>query len=253
MDPKELWLIFGGGKFGAKILKTFQSTTQIIIVDQDPQCEAAHQLSKDQIYPVSLDAENIVRIIKKTQTSLFFVGELPLVFSLWKALNPIYLIPMVPLHVMKEFGQIMIREQYHEISVSPGIIPTLNDHPTELNIMSPDYHTTYLSYAKFDEICPDNCLGKPGYCHYHKRNKPITVTDFVKENLRSQNHFNFESIQLAAGIGGIPKEQIDHFLSQIKDRLGDFNNYNSMTMLISTTCNCHGVISAIQLDKNNEK
>ncbi len=252
MDTKELWLVFGGGKFGAKILKTFQSTAQIIIIDQDPQCEAAHQLSKGQINPSNQDTESILKLIKSTQKSLFFVGGLPLVVSLWKALHPIYLIPMVPLHVMKEFGQIMIHEQYPEISVRSGIISAFIDHPTELNIMSPDDHTKYLSYAKFDETCPDNCLGKPGYCHYHKRNKPITVTEFVRENLRSQNHFNFESIQLAAGIGGIPKEQIHHFLSHLKVLLGNFTNYDSRTILISTTCNCHGVISAIQLNGKNK-
>ena len=146
----------------------------------------------------------------------------------------------------------MIREQYSEISVRSGIISALNDHPTELNIMSPNDHTKYLSYAKFDETCPDNCLGKSGYCHYHRRNKPITVTDFVKENIRLQNHFNFESIQLAAGIGGIHKEQIQHFLSQLKGLIVNPTNCTSKTILISTTCNCHGVISAIKLDKKKE-
>ncbi|MHA1520486.1 MAG: hypothetical protein ACTSRK_09910 [Promethearchaeota archaeon] len=258
MEKKDIWLVFGGGKFGTRVLKTFQGKAQIIIIDQDPLCEVARQLSTEDLHishPNSSDPspkiELLLGIINNTHNSLFFEGGLPLVVSLWKTLNPVYLIPMVPIHVMKEFLQIMILEKYPGISVRTGIIPTFIDPPTELNIISPDEHTKYLSYAKFSETCPDNCLGKPGYCHYHKRNKPITVTKFVIENLSKKNHYNFESIQLAAGIGGIPSEQIQHEFAKLQSRLEDESSHNSWTCIISTTCNCHGVASAIRLNRKD--
>ena len=91
--------------------------------------------------------------------------------------------------------------------------PLLNEKnlPHEINTFAAK-DTLYLSYAKWDEKCPENCNAPLDYCPVHKRNKPFTVIDIIKNAYDSELLYSFESEQLAPGIGGINCKKMEKLL-----------------------------------------
>ena len=112
----------------------------------------------------------------------------------------------------------------------------------------------YLSYAKIDEICPDNCPGPISYCPTFQRKKPVTITEYLKNYYGTINSVNIkkdkiteiviinESYQLMPGLGGLKGEDIQNSLKILRENL-DILNKQEFNIIIATTCNCHGVIN----------
>ena len=116
------------------------------------------------------------------------------------------------------------------------------------------YKRQYLSYAKIDEICPDNCSGPISYCPNFKREKPQTITQYLKSYYGTSNSISIkkeevsevtiiiESYQLLPGLGGLKGNDIQNILKFLRDNM-DFLSSRKFNMIIATTCNCHGVIN----------
>ena len=112
----------------------------------------------------------------------------------------------------------------------------------------------YLSHARIDEICPDNCAGPLNYCPNFKRDKEITITQYLKnlydstEIIKIENNDTvnitiiIESQQLKAGLGGLKGRDINLILKELKNNIELFKT-QKCNAIIATTCNCHGVIN----------
>ena len=107
--------------------------------------------------------------------------------------------------------------------------------------------TNYLSYLPFDQQCQPNCIGDPNWCPKQQIKKNLTITEFVKKIFPSPILFLFESIQVSLNLGGIQgKEIVDAF-----HRLDEIIQGNPFpdSIIIATTCNCHGVIDCLKWEK----
>jgi len=243
-------IIFGGGKFGAHFIKTMEDPILSFIIDNDENCLLANEYPKMKIE----EAHKIILLgtikiqSEHGQNKVFFIeGNIKTVYELLKIKTPNYLVPTAPIHVIFEIIKIFISNNFPNINLIPIKPRSSFKKPEEMFIFSFDNSEIYLSYAGWDELCPDNCPSPLDYCPFHKRKKPITISDFLEQQLAKNNYFGFKSTQIGPGYGGIEGKLIKNQL----DKLSNFIEHNSnnlpMEILIGTSCNCHGVLSALRL------
>ncbi len=247
-------IIAGGGKFGLKAIDFIKKNNfKTVLIDSDPNCFAAEFASKrfDTLEDFNLHLKDL-----KDGEIYFLNTDILIVLDLIEELNPKYIIPVVPVHLMASFiTSFLLRS---------SIILTPNNNLTEdflehidpellLNQMNEE-GVVYLSYAKIDEICPDNCSGPISYCPNFKREKPKTITQYLTSYYGTFNSVNIkkeeiseiiiinESYQLMPGLGGLKGNDIRDILKVLRDNM-DFLSHQKFDMVIATTCNCHGVIN----------
>jgi len=164
-----------------------------------------------------------------------------------KIKTPNYIVPTAPIHVILEVIKVFINQEFPNISLSP--IKTLSSFqkPDEMFIFSFDKSEIYLSYASWDEKCPDNCPSPLDYCPFHKRKKPITISEFLEQQLVKNKYFGFKSTQIGPGYGGIEGKLIKNQLEKLFNFIERNSNDFPVEILVGTTCNCHGVLSGLQL------
>jgi len=220
------------------------------IIDNDANCLLAKEYPKMKIEEahkiILLDSSQIQS--EQEQKNVYFIeGDIKTVYELLKLKTPNYLIPTAPIHVIFEIIKVFINSNFPNINLTPIKPRSSFKKPEEMFVFSFDNPEIYLSYAGWDEKCPDNCPSPLDYCPFHKRSKPITVSDFLEQQLAKSNYFGFKSTQIGPGYGGIEgnliKMQLDKLSNFIKRNL----NNDPMEILIGTTCNCHGVLSALRL------
>ena len=248
-------IIAGGGKFGKKAIDFAKNNNyDAIVIDSDPNCFASSFINKNK----GLE-EIIASISSNTQeTNIYFLNsEIKVIPIILKELNPDYIIPVVPIHLLanliidffskNNIKLIPNKEKVKEFSLNYNkhLILSIND----LN------GTAYLSYAKKNEICPDNCIGPPKFCPTFKREKPITITNSLKKFFNVKKNFLintkenflelyilFESYQLIPGLGGLKGKEIITLLKNLETYLPNLKD-NNFYIIIATSCNCHGIIN----------
>jgi len=247
-------IIAGGGKFGLKAIDFIKKNNfKTVLIDSNPNCFAAEFASKkfDNLEDFNLNLKDL-----KDGEIFFLNKDILIVLDLIEKLNPTYIIPVVPIHLMASFiSSFLLR---FSINLTPNNNLTKNlleniDPELLLNQMNEE-GVIYLSYAKIDEICPDNCSGPISYCPNFKREKPRTITQYLKSYFRTSNSVNIrkeeiseiiiinESYQLMPGLGGLNGNDIQNILKILRDNM-DFLSHQKIDMTIATTCNCHGVIN----------
>jgi|GEM_PF-382684 len=116
----------------------------------------------------------------------------------------------------------------------------------------PEYGMLFLSYAREGEICPDGCPGPRDRCPTFGRKKPETITGYARKLLQHLPGWVFESYQMKPGIGGLKGNEfkqnlleILEFLRFIEENRSEkrFENLESRTFFVATTCTCHGVLN----------
>jgi len=250
-DTKFL-IIVGGGKFGKKALdyaKKHKYT--MILIDIDPDCYCAKYTDK------RLENINKISIQELSSGQSYFLNhDVEIIYKLLPMLNPEYIIPVVPIHLMATLVISLISENKIKLSPNKGCSEHLNSKGNQELILSHDTEqgVVYLSHAKIDEICPDNCAGPLNYCPNFKRDKNITITQYLKDfydsneiySFKKNNNINMiiiiESEQLEAGLGGLKGKDVNIILDEIKNNL-DFLFDQKCNIIIATTCNCHGVVN----------
>jgi hypothetical protein len=241
-----VWLVFGGGKFGVHLFDHAPKGAKLVFIDRDPDSQVATQKILPQNTFKSREHAEYLTSIRDNAEPIFIQGKFNTFFRVWQEIKPDWLIPMVPIHVMKEFMIKIIYRLDPDVIVKLRRLDLPKSAPNELNVIRGNASTIYLSYAPPGELCPQACPGKPGYCAFHQKNKPITVTDFVSENYTTHPLFLFESVQLAPGYGGIPLKDITPQIQRIK-KLLENRKWESYPATVATTCNCHGVISGLEI------
>ncbi len=243
-------IIFGGGKFGSQFIKTIKKPILSFIFDNDADCLLAKEFPKIKFEEAHrrILLDNTKYKSERIQNRIFFIkGNIKTVYKFLKIKTPKYLVPTAPIHVIFEIIKVFINKNFPNIDLTQIKPQSSFKKPDEMFIFSFDNPEIYISYADWDEKCPDNCPSPLGYCPIHKRKKPITVSDFLEQQLLRNNYFGFNSTQIGPGYGGIEGKLIKNQF----DKLSTFIEHNSnnlpIEILISTTCNCHGVLSALRL------
>ncbi|TXT67610.1 MAG: hypothetical protein BAJALOKI1v1_40011 [Promethearchaeota archaeon] len=246
-------LIAGGGKFSKKALhfakKNHYAT---ILIDNDPNCIAS-KIINTHFQELKLLLANFDR---NSQNSIvFFENNIIIINELLKKIKFEWIIPVIPLHltalIVKNFLSScnieLVPDGKRCITATKRINPALLlDSLLQENIL-------YLSYAKQNEVCPDNCAGPSQYCPNFDREKPITLTNYLKKIFNVSNNINLSqerrevnivlhSYQLLPGLGGLKGGEIEEVLAKINKHL-DLLRKNNFRLLIATSCNCHGVVN----------
>jgi hypothetical protein len=250
-DTKVL-IIVGGGKFGKKALdyaKYNKYTT--ILIDINPDCYCAKYTD------FTLDNIDELAIQELTSGKSYFLNQdIEAIYNLPEMLNPEFIIPVVPVHLMANLIISLLNKNTIDISPNKELVNYLATNGDQDLILShnSEQGVVYLSYARIDEVCPDNCAGPLIYCPNFKREKDITITQYLKDFFHSNEIVKIEkndiinifiiieSQQLIAGLGGLNGKDINFILKEVNNNIEIFNN-QEFNITIATTCNCHGVVN----------
>jgi len=247
-------IIAGGGKFGLKAIDFIKKNNfKTVLIDSNPNCFAAEFASKrfDTLEDFNLNLKDL-----KDGEIFFLNTDILIVLDLIEKLNPKYIIPVVPIHLMASFIISFLLKFSIDLTPNNSLTNKIleNIDPELLLNQMTEEGVVYLSYAKIDEICPDNCTGPISYCPNFQREKPVTITEYLKNYYGTINSVNIkkdkiseiviinESYQLMPGLGGLKGEDIHNSLKILRDNL-DFLSERKFDMVIATTCSCHGVIT----------
>ena len=246
-------IIFGGGKFGSLFIKKLEDPILSFIIDNDTGCLLAKEYPRMKIEEAQkrISSSSINSKSELEKNMFFFIeGTIETVYELMKIKNPNYLVPTAPVHVIFELIKIYINKNFPNINFTPIKPQSSFEKPDEMFVFSFDNPEIYLSYAGWDEICPDNCPSPLDYCPIHKRKKPITVSDFLDLQHQKSNYFGFTSTQIGPGYGGIEGKLIKKQLDKLSNFIERKSNKLPIEILIATTCNCHGVLTGLKLIKD---
>jgi hypothetical protein len=252
-----LLLVIGGGKFGHKAVQYgLNNNYKVLFIDSDPACMASRLATKTYLrLPDFL--ENITEM--KEHDAWLLLGGMEVVYEVLLRISPNYIIPVVPIHVLSELFQLLMNERFSrklepEQDYAQRFVQTINQeimlyHDT-------DHAIVYLSHAKSDEICPDNCFGPENYCPTFHREKLFSISSYLKDYFECKNSYTIrdekretlillESYQITGGIGGLKGEEVKHIISSIRKDASNFVK-NNFRIIIATSCNCHGVINFLK-------
>jgi len=208
------YLIIGCGHFGSQAAeRLFQKhpRSKIIIVDQ----------SKKTLQKVSrLPVESAV-----------CEGTSYLKQFLSKGRKTDYIVPAVPFHLAFEY----ILSQLKPLGGKRRKVPPLSGLPNPMKGKTDDLYTSLANF-----LCPEDCPEPAQYCTITKQGRPkplYQILDDIKGPFESKV---VRSQQLAPGVGGVRPAVLLNLLENIKKRMEPHQ-----TILISTSCRCHGVTSAL--------
>ena len=248
-------LIAGGGKFGKKALDFAQDRKyHTIIIDNNPEC-----LATKYVHNTFNKLEDLLEVYRNSTEAKLF-----LLLSNISIINKIlleteikfeYVIPVVPIHLTALITKSYLKNNSYELIPAEDLcsqsVPNLKkdillNHNCEKGVV-------YLSYAKKDETCPDDCPGPPKYCPNFEREKPITITKYIQTFYNVSKTFNLlekegklvitiHSFQLKPGLGGLKGKDLYMILSELSHNLESVRK-NRMKFIIGTSCNCHGVLN----------
>ena len=262
------YLVLGGGKIGSDFNRYAKekSLPFVVIIDIDESADA----SGSSIAVGREELLSLIRNYRESKTSadnVYFhcmdVRDVPLILE---AGIPEYIIPAVPTHAVVNMAIDMLGSVCSRPLISDIHIDELDEKRVtyfyDLMFTLPEYIVIFnsvsdgiimFSYAKMGEICPDNCMGSEKYCYNFKREKPETITTYVRKLLPPHIGWVFESCQMKPGIGGIKGVDFkEHMLSLIEHvkRVNEKREKCSSEgriFFIATTCNCHGVLNLLEV------
>ena len=256
----KLMLIIGGGKFGKKAIDYARANSyRLILVDKDPNCPCSSQVARSVKDPKLLVSQVMDSPPKE---GIFLNHDLSRLHELILSLQPDIIIPVVPIHVLSSILVGFLGS--HEVFLAPD--PNAADEFSEnadqdlILHVGKDQGVAYLSYAKSDETCPDSCPGPLDYCPHFHREKPITMTGYVRKYFNRSGSINIkrdewlkmefllDSQQLAPGLGGLSGEDVLEMLNFLDEHLQEIRDH-SIKLIVGTTCNCHGVLNFYEKEK----
>ena len=169
-------IIFGGGKFGAHFIKIMEDPILSFIIDNDSNCLLAKDYPNIKIEEahkfILLDSKKILS--EQDQKKIYFIeGSIKTVYELLKIKTPNYLVPTAPVHVIFEIIKIFIITNFPNINLTPFKPRSSFKKPEEMFVFSFDNPEIYLSYAGWNEICPDNCPSPLINAHFIKERNPL--------------------------------------------------------------------------------
>lgn len=248
-------IIAGGGKFGKIALNFAIKNNYIaIIIDINPNCQVSKFSNK-----TFKDFKEFKSKIKELNNGdiCFLNQDVSIILELIMYLKPEYVIPVVPIHLMASIiNSFLINNNLISLIPNKNLTEDFinNANPNLILNSNLEQGIVYLSYAKINEICPDNCSGPLNYCPNFKRDKPMTITSYLRDyfnvlnivNVELNEFYNIfiisESYQLMPGLGGLKGKDINFIFEKLNKNLNVLLN-QKCNVIVATTCNCHGVIN----------
>jgi hypothetical protein len=215
------YLIIGCGRFGSRAAeKLLQKNprSKIIVVDRSKKA-----LKKVSHLPVE---------------SRVYNGTLYLKQFLSKGRKVNYIIPSVPFHLAFEF----ILSQSKPWGGKRAKVPLLSGLPNPMVGKTGDLFTSLADF-----LCPEDCPEPARYCTVTKLRRPKPLYRILQD---MKGHFEsrvIRSRQLAPGVGGYSPEVLLDLSENVKKRMEP-----GRTILISTSCRCHGVTSALSFSPSKK-
>ncbi len=250
----EFLIIAGGGKFGLRAIDFAKKHEFItLIIDINPKCPASNLV--DNIFN---EFEEIIEEYKSLKKKKIYLlnQDISIINNILKDLNVEYIVPVVPIHLLALIMKNLLIE--HSIKIRGNQAETKNfiqnANPDLLLSNDIEQGITCLSYANIDEKCPENCMGPFSFCPNFKREKPITITKYIKDYFNMSNILKIkenkiteviiilESIQLMPGLGALKGKEVIEVIETIKRRISMLES-TKFNLFIATTCNCHGIIN----------
>ena len=263
-DNESEWvIIFGCGKYGKIAWNHFKGRANVILLDQD--LNALKNLSDElKIFPKD-HIKEALKVLKKLNypqsrsthrgpkpqenAQIGLEGGLNIFSKIIELGIPAYIVPTAPIHIMGNFFKYLLIEKGLKIKNND-----LNDFKTSLQRNKPqnlryfiEENTAYFSYAPINRSCPENCVGPEDYCPYHKLKKPKTVTKFIAQIFSGPRSYLFQSKQLKPGLGAISGKELQKNL----DILRNLNYETGQKIIVSTTCNCHGILERFSIQSKH--
>ncbi len=248
-------IIAGGGKFGRKAVDFAKKNKfKTILVDKNPTCFCSSYAT--QKFEALRDFYSKIEEIEAGEV-FFLIHDISIIYELLVKFEPKYVIPVIPIHLSALIIKNFLREKIN-IDLTPNediTIKFVSSANKEL-LLTYDLEegVAYLSYAKIDEVCPDNCFGPEKFCPNFNREKPITITSYLKNYFDLHNSFRvvededlkviviYESTQLMPGLGGLKGIVFNNIFKNLEE-IFDKITTQKFSLFIVTTCNCHAVIN----------
>ncbi|MBM3303078.1 MAG: potassium transporter [Deltaproteobacteria bacterium] len=212
---EEIWII-GVGQFGTlayRRLSERRKKRRFVLVDPNKEnllrCEGPHAILEE-----SDGVDYLTRHLDD------------------KGRKPDWIIPALPVHLAAEW--ILSRlasEGVRRIPIPPEIEPLLP------NPMRGSEGNIYVSHADFR--CPDDCAEPRDLCTVTQKPRKQDMFDLLGElRINPFQSMVIRSYQLGPGIGGYRPKQLFALLEGVEQASG--------SVLVSTACRCHGVITALE-------
>jgi hypothetical protein len=213
MSPHS-YLIIGCGNFGSKAAEKLLEKnphSKIIVVDKNRKA-----IKKVSHLPVESEVCDGTSYLKQF-------------LSKGRKIN--YIIPSVPSHLAFEF----ILSQLKPWGGKRGKVPPLSGLPNPLVGKTGDLYTSFANF-----LCPEDCPEPAQYCTVTRQRRPKPLFQILNDLKGAFESRVIRSQQLAPGVGGYRPAVLLNLLENLKKRMEPHR-----TILISTSCRCHGVTSAL--------
>jgi hypothetical protein len=211
---RKIWII-GLGQFGlhaVRYLSTKDSDTRFVLVDEDDvrlsQAEGPNRRLEQ--------ADAVAYLEQNLQTD--------------KA--PDWIIPALPVHLAAQYCLVKQNPmRFQRIPISTEIMTALP------NPMAGCNQDIYVSHADFR--CPPDCVEPRDICTITQKPRHPNMFDLLTEMRYPEfQSLVIRTLQLGPGIGGYRPAMLFKLLEQV--------NQAKRSLLISTACRCHGVVTAMQ-------
>lgn len=148
-----------------------------------------------------------------------------------KSENPDWIVPAVPIHLAAEWLMLgQSKENLGQVPVPVEMDPLL-PHPLRV-----ENGNIFVSHADF--LCPDDCAEPRNMCTFTGKPRKQNMFELLKDiRFPPWKSHVIRSHQLGAGIGGYRVKELFDLAGRIGKARG--------SVLLSTACRCHGVITGL--------
>ena len=149
-----------------------------------------------------------------------------------KRSRPDWIIPALPVHLAAEWVLLHLGPEKIKRILLPSKIEMLVPNP----IRGLDGNL-YVSHANFR--CPEDCDEPQDICTITREKREQNMFELLENlNIDAFNSLAIQSHQLGPGIGGYRPKQLYELVEKVEKYRG--------SLLVSTACRCHGVITSIE-------
>ncbi len=231
-------LVIGGGEVGYNAL-TFcrRNNFAVIIIDSNPHCKVRSEVD---LFEMNYDFDKIKQI-QAGKSILFVINEsLNELLSLLQRFEFAYIIPAIPVHAMAKLTYAYLNQKDIEVRPAPDLIKLIKKRiaPSLIHCYNEQDGIIVASFMPAGQNCSPNC-NESMKCPVTGITKPKPLYELFKDACVGFPAKILVSEQLEPNLGGIPG-------SSVKE-LFQFLNLLNDQMIIGTSCICHGIINAIEL------
>ena len=187
------------------------------------------------------DPSSKIRVVDRNRKALEKISTLPVESHIGEGVSFLhrflsedreaYIVPAVPFHLVFEF----ILSRLHGAGWKRCKVPPLSGLPP---LMTGKTGDLYVSIANF--TCPEDCPEPSRYCTVTGKRRSKPLYQLLRDLRGSFQSKVIRSEQLGLGVGGFKAKRVWDLLEEIEKK-----KTPGQSILISTACRCHGVISAL--------